>query len=77
MLHGSQCNVNFDHTEPMVKKLVLLILTFLELLPGSLFSQTKPTFSGDPDKFRTELTAFMGPNLNDQQKVNLNTFLFQ
>ncbi len=50
----------------------LLILT---LLPGIIFSQVKTAFSGEPEKFRAELTAVMGPNLNESQKANLNSFL--
>jgi hypothetical protein len=59
----------------MLKKLAILCLTFQAFLPVILLSQVKPTFSGDPAKFREELTAFMGPNLNDEQKGNLGTFL--
>ncbi|MGD0342179.1 MAG: hypothetical protein ABSA76_10815, partial [Bacteroidales bacterium] len=59
----------------MLKKLAILLLTARVLLPSILFSQVKPTFSGDPAKFREELTAFMGPNLNDEQKHNLGIFL--
>jgi hypothetical protein len=59
----------------MLKKLVILFLTVESLLPSILLSQVKQTFSGDPLKFREELTAFMGPNLNDEQKSNLGTFL--
>lgn len=59
----------------MFKKLVLLSLIIGTILPGSLRSQPKSPFTGDPEKFRTELTAFMGPNLNDVQKANLNSFL--
>jgi len=46
----------------------------LAILPENLFSQAKPAFSGDPAKYRAELTSFMGPNLNETQKVNLNMF---
>ncbi len=59
----------------MIKKATFLCHIILWLLPGSLYSQAKSPFSGDPDKFRTELTTFMGPNLNDLQKSNLNSFL--
>jgi hypothetical protein len=59
----------------MLKKLAILFLIFQVLLPAILLSQVKSTFSGDPLKFREELTAFMGPNLNDEQKSNLGTFL--
>ncbi len=59
----------------MLKKLIILSLLILVLIPGVLISQAKPAFSGDRSKFRTELTAFMGPNLNADQIINLNTFL--
>jgi hypothetical protein len=61
--------------EIMLKKPALMFLIFLVFIPGLLFCQVKSPFSGDPSKFRTELTAFMGPNLNDDQKANLNSFL--
>ena len=59
----------------MLKKLVFLSFIILAVIPGVLHSQTKSAFSGDRSKFRVELTAFMGPNLNPDQIANLNTFL--
>jgi hypothetical protein len=59
----------------MVKKLVILTLLLLIVFPCILLSQARSTFSGDVTKFRTELTTFMGPNLNPGQLANLNTFL--
>lgn len=59
----------------MLKKLAILCLTIQAFLPAILLSQVKQAFSGDPGKYREELTAFMGPNLNDEQKANLGTFL--
>ena len=56
-------------------KQAVIGLMLLILLPGNLLSQVKSTFSGDPSKYKAELTAFMGPNLNDVQKANLNSFL--
>lgn len=50
-------------------------LLILILFPGFLISQVRVVFSGDPSRYREELTAFMGPNLNDAQKANLNQFL--
>lgn len=50
-------------------------LLILIHLPGIILSQVKTPFTGDPLKYRAELTAFMGPNLNDIQKANLNSFL--
>ena len=59
----------------MLKKLIILIHLFLFVYSGILYSQSKSAFSGDRSKFRTELTAFMGPNLNADQITNLNSFL--
>jgi len=59
----------------MWKKLVILSLVLRVILPADLFSQAKSPFTGDLSKLRNELTLFMGPNLNDDQKSNLNTFL--
>jgi len=59
----------------MIKKLTVFVFLMLIILQGDLISQVKTPFSGDPLKYRTELTAFMGPNLNDAQKANLNSFL--
>jgi hypothetical protein len=59
----------------MLKKLVFLSFIILAFIPDVLLSQIKSAFSGDRTKFRTELTAFMGPNLNPDQLTNLNTFL--
>ncbi len=59
----------------MLRKLVILSLIIRLLLPVNLYSQLKSPFTGDPVKYKEELTAFMGPNLKDDQKANLNTFL--
>ena len=59
----------------MIKKLTVFAFLMLIILPEDLISQVKTPFSGDPLKYRAELTAFMGPNLNDVQKANLNSFL--
>jgi len=59
----------------MLKKLIILVQLILLVSAGILHSQTKSAFSGDPTKFRTELKAFMGPNLNPEQLANLNKFL--
>lgn len=59
----------------MLRKLVILSLVLRVILPADLSSQVKSPFTGDPSRFRDELTSFMGPNLNDEQKINLNTFL--
>jgi len=59
----------------MSRNLLILNLIIVVLIPCNLFSQGKSAFSGDPAKYREELTAFMGPNLNDVQKKDLNIFL--
>jgi hypothetical protein len=58
----------------MLKKLIILSFISWVLLPAGLHSQAKTPFSGDPAKYKDELTTFMGPNLNDVQKANLNSF---
>lgn len=45
------------------------------LLPVSLYSQLTSPFTGDPARYREELTAFMGPNLKEEHKANLSLFL--
>src|SRR5665648_84912 len=59
----------------MSKRLVIISIIVLVVIPVTLFSQTRSAFSGDPAKFRSELTAFMGPNMNHEQLANLNSFL--
>ena len=59
----------------MSKKLLILSLLLLLLAPSLLVAQVKSAFTGEITKFRTELTTFMGPNLNTEQKANLNKFL--
>jgi hypothetical protein len=59
----------------MLKKLAIIIQLILLVTTGIVHSQTKSAFSGDRAKFRSELTAFMGPNLNPEQLANLNKFL--
>jgi hypothetical protein len=55
-------------------KLVFLSIIVQILIPVLLYSQTRSAFSGDPEKFRTELVSYMGPNLNAGQLSNLSTF---
>lgn len=59
----------------MPKRLIILCFAFLLIVSGKLGAQVKSPFSGDFTKFRTELTTFMGPNLNDEQKNSLQSFL--
>jgi hypothetical protein len=58
----------------MLKKLAITGL-LLQLFITPLLSQVKAQFSGDPAKYRQEMTAFMGPNLNDEQKAVMASFL--
>jgi hypothetical protein len=58
----------------MSKKLVILSLLLVLIFPGILLSQGRSAFSGDVSKFRSELTTFIGPNLNPQQLANFNSF---
>ena len=57
------------------KKLLILSLILLVLLPVTLHSQGKSAFSGDLSKFVQELNTFMGPNLNPEQHANINNFI--
>ncbi len=59
----------------MSRKQILLSLLLLLVTPCFLFSQGKSAFSGEINKFREELTGFMGPNLNPEQLLNMNSFL--
>jgi hypothetical protein len=59
----------------MLKKLLILSLLIQAFISGDLFSQVKPVFSGDRAKFGTELKAYMGPNINPEQKANLDKFV--
>lgn len=58
----------------MIHKLIILNIWLLIASGGILSAQGKPAFSGDPEKFKDELTAFMGPNLTGEQKTILSTF---
>lgn len=61
----------------MSKKQIVLSILLLLGTPIILLSQTRSAFSGDPEKYRTELTSFMGPNLNPEQLANLNSFFIR
>jgi hypothetical protein len=58
----------------MVKKFLLSIFLLI-IISSDSFSQAKSAFSGEITKLREELTIFMGPNLNADQKGILNSFL--
>jgi hypothetical protein len=59
----------------MSKKLLILSMILLLLALSPLVAQEKSAFTGDITTFRAELTTFMGPNLNTEQKINLDKFL--
>ena len=59
----------------MSKKLVFLIILCVFTIDGMVYSQTRSAFTGDLSRFHTELTTYMGPNLNEEQSANLNAFL--
>jgi hypothetical protein len=59
----------------MFRKLLISGLLFFLLTSQILVGQIKSAFTGDISTFRSELTEFMGPNLNAQQKVTLEKFL--
>jgi len=59
----------------MTRKFLILCF-FIFLLPSkAVFSQIKPPFSGEPEKYRQELLAFMGTGLSVDQTGILNQFL--
>ncbi len=59
----------------MNKGLILQVILYIFLFPGMLLPQAKPAFSGDPGKFRDELSAYIGsPGQEEQTKV-LNSFI--
>ncbi len=61
----------------MPRKLFILGVLLLLIFRIELLSQRKSVFSGDKSTFGNELTAFMGPNLNELQKANLDLFLMR
>ncbi|HUS87317.1 MAG TPA: hypothetical protein VMW76_08760 [Bacteroidales bacterium] len=54
---------------------ILLVLLIIFTLCESVSSQARVAFSGDIQKFSEELTAFMGTNLDEEQRSLLNSFL--
>jgi hypothetical protein len=57
----------------MIRKLFLIIGVAV-ISNSLLFSQVKPKFTGDPGKFKEELSAFLGPNLTPDQTLAVNAF---
>ncbi len=58
----------------MLKRLLLIIIV-LKFCTGELSSQVKPVFSGESEKFKEELIAYMGINLTPDQKQIVNSFI--
>jgi len=54
----------------LILPILLLLVTFF---PVS--GQVRTAFSSDPSSFTGELTTYMGPNLNAEQVVLLNSFI--
>jgi hypothetical protein len=59
----------------MNKKLIILNIFFLIFSAGTVFSQGRRVFSGEPEKFKDELLGYMGPNLSGEQRTVLNSFI--
>jgi len=59
----------------MSKKLVILTLFARILFAPAVVAQLISPFTGDPERYKEELTSFMGPNLKDNHKENLSLFL--
>ncbi|HQH23604.1 MAG TPA: hypothetical protein PLM01_01330 [Bacteroidales bacterium] len=59
----------------MSRLLVITTLILLIVLPGELHAQLTSPFSVDPSKYREQLISFMGPNLKENHKEELNLFL--
>ncbi len=59
----------------MYRKLIFTCLLLGYLVPLQVSGQVSSAFTGDVATFSTELTSFMGPNLNAEQKINLNRFI--
>ncbi|MFN8241663.1 MAG: hypothetical protein U0X39_13050 [Bacteroidales bacterium] len=52
------------------------LLSFIAalLVSNVAVTQVKTPFSGEPSKYKDELNAYLGPNLNDQQKSIVSAF---
>jgi hypothetical protein len=59
----------------MIRKLIFLIFVFLLAYQAAVMPQGKPVFSGDPAKYKEELTLFMGSNLSEEHSAILNSFI--
>ncbi|NSW95287.1 MAG: hypothetical protein HPY62_11330, partial [Bacteroidales bacterium] len=59
-----------------MKGRLLPISAFLVfMIPSVMHAQEQKVFSGDPGRFREELINFMGQNLDQNQKINLDAFI--
>ena len=56
-----------------IKQITILLLC--SIVPTGLFSQGRNPFSGDIEKFKPELIAFMGQNLRGEQLETFNSFI--
>ncbi|MDR2887213.1 MAG: hypothetical protein LBV26_04305 [Bacteroidales bacterium] len=52
-----------------------VILLLCSIIPASLPAQVRNAFSGDVDRFKTELTVFMGQNLRPEHIETLDAFV--
>lgn len=59
----------------MFKKFLLLGFSLALFLDIPVFSQAKPVFTGDPEKFREELLLFTGADLSQENSALLSSFL--
>ena len=59
----------------MKQVLIITVLSFVLSLSFSVNAQVRSSFSGETESFSSELVSFMGPNLNDEQVLLLNSFV--
>ncbi len=53
----------------------VIFALILSAVPVTILPQARQVFSGDPERYRTELLSFMGANLSEEQLSNVNAFL--
>jgi hypothetical protein len=59
----------------MYWKFIILNFCLLVFSAGKVLPQVQPSFSGDPAKFKDELTIYMGPELSEEQIIILRSFI--
>lgn len=59
----------------MSRRLAIPVIVMQIIISASIQAQTRSAFTGDQTKYSTELRTFMGPNLNELQTANLNSFI--